>query len=572
MKKIITTVLAVLLLAGVNLAAGATVLAAANAQAASQAAPNPCSVPVAFLRSSSPLTNTTFQAFYKPSCSASAVQLTSGPYKANGVVMLPGSQNVVVAETDTTTGDSTLVEINVQTFSQTVIGTTPALGSSSYLSVSPTGNAVAYLSPADAVSGMPAGVYVQKLDGSAPVRISSNDVATYGTPDGEISWSHDGNDIAYITELSAGGTDVAYAPSSGTQVQTTVTHFPSVYPRSLAWTPNDQGLLVDESNILAYVDRNTGALSEIAFPPTPPSGGFLGIDGVTVDQHWDAYVVLNAGNDSQSISAVWLGNPSTFTTITSVTGAWDDYPSVDTSGPADPVPPGFPSSTSPPTCPPLKFFGVRGSGEKASSDGGYGSTVADVKNTLGSLVPGLSPVAINYPAISVKWWNPNYAVDYEKSVETGVNNLTSKFDAFEAKCPQRDVVFGGYSQGVDVVIRTFKALSSAEQARVLVVGLGDPHFNPKQTWIDEGDFNAKLQAILVHFWGDARHSFPRSDVGHVQSWCAMGDPICNYDRTNLAVCLPLLAINSCVHLLYAQVGYTFDAAYWAYNAWKMLFQ
>ena len=131
---------------------------------------------------------------------------------------------------------------------------------------------------------------------------------------------------------------------------------------------------------------------------------------------------------------------------------------------------------------------------------------------LGLLVgDGLSSTAIDYPAISVQWWNPNYKPDYNYSVSVGVLHLVTKFYAFKARCPQTDVVFAGDSQGVDVVVQTFNMLSKADQARVFTVGLGDPHFNPKQTWIDEGPFNPKLQAILVHFWGDQPHSFPRSD-------------------------------------------------------------
>jgi len=220
-------------------------------------------------------------------------------------------------------------------------------------------------------------------------------------------------------------------------------------------------------------------------------------------------------------------------------------------------------------CPTLKFFGVRGSGETATENGGYAPTVAAVKNDLGALVDGLSATAINYPAINVLWWDPNYEVDYNESVSVGVLHLLTSFYAFKANCPQTDVVFGGYSQGADVVLQTFQELSNADQARVIVVTLGDPHFNPNQRWIDEGNFNPKFQAILVHFWGDPPHSFPRSDADHVQSWCSQGDPICNYHAGDGLGCLQALLPfdNRCAHLQYAQIGYTFEAAYWAYSAW-----
>jgi Cutinase len=220
-------------------------------------------------------------------------------------------------------------------------------------------------------------------------------------------------------------------------------------------------------------------------------------------------------------------------------------------------------------CPTLKFFGVRGSGETATENGGYGPTIAAVKNDLGGLVDGLSATAINYPAIPVLSGALNYEVDYNESVSVGVLHLLTSFYAFKVKCPETDAVFGGYSQGADVVLQTFQELSSADQARVFVVTLGDPHFNPNQPWIDEGNFNRKSQAILVHFWGDRPHSFPRSDAGRVQSWCSGGDPICNYHAGDGLGCLQALLPfdNRCAHLQYARIGYTFEAAGWAYSAW-----
>jgi hypothetical protein len=69
-----------------------------------------------------------------------------------------------------------------------------------------------------------------------------------------------------------------------------------------------------------------------------------------------------------------------------------------------PSPSPTPTPTPTPTpkpCPPLKFFGVRGSGEHSYDDNGYGSTVGEAKTTLASLVPHLAATAIDYPAIAV---------------------------------------------------------------------------------------------------------------------------------------------------------------------------
>jgi Cutinase len=573
MKKTVTTVLATLLLTLGSLAVGSTALAAPASQAASQAAADPCSAPIAFLRNSSPLTDSIFQAFYKPSCSASAVQLTSGTYTANGVVMLPGTQNVIVAESDANfSGMGQLVEINAQTLSQTVIATIPTLGRNvTSLSASPTGNAVAYFRPADTVSGTPAGVYVQKLDGSAPVRISPNDVATYGTPSGGISWSHDGNDIAYITE-QGDGDSVVYAPSSGTQVQTTVTHFTNIYLSSVAWTPNDQGLLVDQSNTLSYINRSTGAVTEVAF--VPQGAGYLGIIGVAVDQHWNAYVVMNSGNDNVSISAVWLGNLGSFTTITSASGNWDDDPSVDTSGPADPMPPGFPPGASP-ACPSVQFFGVRGSGETGSDGGGYGSTVQEFELTLAQLEPGMSASEVNYSAISVLYAWQKYTDAYINSRVEGENALQTDLITFWHQCPTTYVVLAGYSQGAQVVGNVADTLQPADRARIAAVALfGDPKFNPRQPQVDVAatGYSNSRDGIVMHWPGmhDQLRQVPPDLVPRVHSYCLTDDPVCNFTKRWALACANPLQASDCTHLQYVVEEWPSKAAYWADGVLKTL--
>jgi outer membrane protein assembly factor BamB len=225
-------------------------------------------------------------------------------------------------------------------------------------------------------------------------------------------------------------------------------------------------------------------------------------------------------------------------------------------------------------CPELMFFGVRGSGETSSQNNGYGPTIWSLKTALQALVPGMAAEPINYPAIPVQE-DPlrivNYPVAYEKSVENGVQNLISDYNNYEANCPGWPVVFAGYSQGVDVIVRAFDSLSGAEQSDVILVGFGDPHFNPAQSWVDEGNYNPKREAILVRFWGDAPHSFPPSDASHVQSWCASGDAICNYNLNNGIGCAVTALFNHCLHeYVYANTAYTYEAALWAYNAWKKL--
>lgn len=222
-------------------------------------------------------------------------------------------------------------------------------------------------------------------------------------------------------------------------------------------------------------------------------------------------------------------------------------------------------------CPQLRFFGIRGSGEKPSDNSGYGPTIWQMRFMLLQLFPGTATSAVDYPAIDVQWWNPNYAIAYEKSVEVGVQSLTNQYDLFRANCATTPVVFAGYSQGVDVAYRVYKSLPPSEQSRIILTGLGDPHFNPAQRWVDEGSFNPKLQSILVHFWGDTPHSFPRGDANHVRSWCSEGDPVCNYSAGWLTACALMLPMHQCLHqIVYIEGDYTLEAAYWVYNAWTKI--
>jgi len=252
---------------------------------------------------------------------------------------------------------------------------------------------------------------------------------------------------------------------------------------------------------------------------------------------------------------------------------------------SDSAPPGIA-----PGCYPLQVFAVRGSGEHFE----YGTTVGSFVARLKQLVPAMHATYVDYPAIDVpigqfiRLVTGNaftvvdaaeqliaYHRDYQASVEAGEAELLAKFNAYNRHCNNYPVVFAGYSQGADVTTWAFNILTP--QYRIIMANFGDPHFNPYETTvnqgtyyqlnpaytdIDEGSYNPALQAILVHFWGDAPHHI-QPGLGVVHSWCVHGDPVCNYDVSNVLGC----ATSACPHYHYMD-SYTAAAARWAYQEWR----
>ena len=250
----------------------------------------------------------------------------------------------------------------------------------------------------------------------------------------------------------------------------------------------------------------------------------------------------------------------------------------------DTAQPSHESSDSGPACPSLRFFGVRGSGEHS----GYGQTIGSLEQDLARKVRGMSPTAINYTALDVPLPTEQeialaragatgelaaaaeyghtlaaYRNAYQNSVTTGLAELLAQYNAYERKCPGHPVMFAGYSQGADVTTDAYDLLPQAKKNHVILVNFGDPHFDAGERWVDHGSYNSDLQAILVHWWGNPAHSFTQSDSGRVGTWCAAGDPVCNWSWSNILT-------GVLVHLYTYASKYTAPAASWAYQAWRNL--
>lgn len=243
-----------------------------------------------------------------------------------------------------------------------------------------------------------------------------------------------------------------------------------------------------------------------------------------------------------------------------------------------PPPAGFPIAYGSPSpspspsgnCPTFQFFGVRGSGEKQKDAGGYGSTVASLKNNLAKLIPGMAAQPIDYPAIGIDWTSPVYVVNYANSVDAGAKVLFKAVTSFVTACPTTYYELGGLSQGADVIDQVYSQLTDYQRQRALVVEFGSPRFNPGQPAVDYGTYNPKLSGILIKFFGDPPAQFPSRWAYRIESYCAAGDPVCNYSVANLAACAPSLIAHLCIHQLYGFLGFTADGAKYSYRLWKAL--
>ena len=217
------------------------------------------------------------------------------------------------------------------------------------------------------------------------------------------------------------------------------------------------------------------------------------------------------------------------------------------------------------------FFGIRGSGENGKTyDYGYGQEILSMKNYLQDLVPGMKSESISYPAIDVDPLDLLYRTNYDNSVSSGVATAMTDYVKFQSTCPQTPIVLAGYSQGVDVAYQVSSLLPAAAQTRAIIVGFGDPHFNPDQSWADAGNYYHAFRGILEAprplGWGELPHTWLGSYAPHLRSWCLHGDDICNFTGLRVTTCLV-----SCTHETgYISSGYTRNAASWAYSQWKKL--
>ncbi|MDB5178627.1 MAG: hypothetical protein JWN01_570 [Patescibacteria group bacterium] len=495
------------------------------------------------------------------------------------------------------------------TYAQLTTGTTPDRSTwDDQPAISPSGNKVAFTrghTLADGVNRTE--IYTVPIGGGAPVQVTSlgsyferpswlseteliapwlNQGVAYGQAyrislsDGstvkltDAIWvlsaaaCHDGR-MAYDT-VSQGDTHdlhVASATDGSGDVQLTS----GITVNRVAWTPDCRYILFDVWDpATGHVNMFTlSAAAKLGDKPIQLTTGNYDTQGSVGNDWVMAYVHGETGSDIYTLP---LGTGSQPTAQSNYQGG-NEWPAFAAGDGSVPAPADFPpgSSTPPPSkCPTLQIVGVRGSGETAAMNDGLGPTVAAVKTTIASKVAGTGFQAINYPAVKVNLGDIHYGPNYLVSVDKGRAALSKFLFKFFASCPATYVVIVGYSQGAQVALDAAAVLTSMQQKHIAaLIGLGDPRFSPKQTVIDDGDYDTKLSGSYLKFDSKLR-GISGTLAPRTHSYCTVGDPVCSLSSKNLAVCAAKLAQNKCAHQLYIARNWTSLAALWAVKHWRGL--
>lgn len=223
------------------------------------------------------------------------------------------------------------------------------------------------------------------------------------------------------------------------------------------------------------------------------------------------------------------------------------------------------------SCPALQLFAVRGSGQKAWDQDGYGQPLWALYQSLRLNVPKMHATPIDYTAVPVQFQHPlTYDSHYIESVNDGVSELRSQIDHYiSSPCGQRTYIYlAGYSQGAEVIDDVLQALTPRAKARVDgVVLFGDPRFSPTQPrGVDQGSYHPTLSGVAPAQFGPYYRLHPRvgafgtlvgygaAEAGLVRSYCTEGDPVCNFTtQAALKTCFPHVSSPGspdCPHLTY----------------------
>ena len=240
------------------------------------------------------------------------------------------------------------------------------------------------------------------------------------------------------------------------------------------------------------------------------------------------------------------------------------------------------------SCPAMQLFAVRGSGQKAWDQNGYGEPLWTVYRDLKMKVPSMHSTPIDYPAIGFPdFLNPK---KYESSVNTGDVELLSLIAKLtKSRCGQQTYIYlAGYSQGAQVVDDVLEMLSRSPSITKRIKGavlFGDPRFNPKQSGgVDEGSFSPSLSGITLKQFHKPDGTFgtlakyTSSEAPLIKSYCAGGDPICNWNAKNARGCFrtgTLLAgapLIDCPHLNYDNLRFGTPKQYYVNAATEFLFR
>lgn len=344
--------------------------------------------------------------------------------------------------------------------------------------------------------------------------------------------------------------------------------------RELAWTPDCRYIVYDSTTTAASGDTET------RIKTVPAAGGSsvqltTGTGGLdlspSISPKWVLAYGRSSGTGSAGTLAQWLGT-ATAAALPSASSYEDFAYRPSAAGTASPAPAKFPINVSggiPSDCPAAKLFGVRGSLEQWNDSSGLGRTISTYRDQLSKKLPGLSAEPLSYSAVPVDIARTRYPESYTSSVRKGSDALLKQVRQFISSCPSTYVIFAGHGHGADVIQTSMPAFTKAERQHVAAVNLfGSPRFSPKQDRVTAGDFSPKLAG--VYFSNPDRDDIPRGWRARTSTYCADGDPVCNFSTRNVLTCVVKLISGRCAHQLYATDGWTSRAAGATVTRWKQL--
>jgi hypothetical protein len=229
------------------------------------------------------------------------------------------------------------------------------------------------------------------------------------------------------------------------------------------------------------------------------------------------------------------------------------------------------------SCPSMQIIGVRGSGQTADDAEGFGSTVKAVVDAVRGGNPTAAAMPVDYPAVAVRWWDPNYyRGNYTESVREGTTRLKRHIlDFIGSGCGATTFLYlVGYSQGAQVVGDAYQGLAADEQQRVAGVALiADPKFNGLEgAPVDVGTYKAWRFGVQGVLLPTLIRRLPRSHESRVRSYCIASDPVCNFTISDAANCINK---PGCPHVHYMDrsypksgLPYTTEAARFLLARWR----
>jgi hypothetical protein len=186
-------------------------------------------------------------------------------------------------------------------------------------------------------------------------------------------------------------------------------------------------------------------------------------------------------------------------------------------------------------CTPLLLIGARGSGQSYENDGdgisGFGSTLAPIARALKAYYGSdkITTYSLPYTAVPANRHTILESNEYTESAELGSVLLLGILSNQTEACPQQIIELIGYSQGADAVNNAVSDMTASLRSHFGgVVTFGDPRFNAHSSEA-RGTFVPGYDGAL-----GARPELPQDIVEKAQSYCNLGDAVCNFSVGSIA--------------------------------------